>query len=654
MDAGISSEAEQEGWQVAVDRCDLLLAGLDGGEGDGVEDVFNQGAAGEVVDGAFHALQHGADADDVGAALNGFVGGIAGVEVGEDEHGGFAGDGTVGGFGRGDVGDGGGVVLEGAVEEEVGTFLLGQLGGLADFVDVGSSSGFAGGVADHGDACWEAEGDGGVGALNGDVGEGFGVGIGIDGAVAVNEDLVGEAHEEDGGDNLGTGFGFDDLQGGPDGVGGGVNGTGDETVDFAEGEHDGAEPDMVVEEVGGGFGGEAFVFAHFDEGADVVLADVGGVEDFDVGREFDLLAFGNAVDFFGVADEDAAGDAALGAEGGGADGAGFVAFGEDDAFVGGAGEFGEFEAEGGGGEAGFDGDGGVGGDPCAVDVAGDEVHAELDAFEVVGGDLVAHFGDVGGGVPAVGFDVEDGEAGFDGGSAEVEDAGGDFGFAGEQEAGEVDVVEAGKAGGDDDIAAVGGGDEKVAGHKRVEHVGHGAGEQVEFFDATRFHFAFKERGGVEVAGDVDGAAGADFGVFGDGTDEVEAGAADEATVGAEFVDECRERFVVGVGDAVDDAADDGGAIDAAEGFGGVFEAGFKFVEREAAEGAGEDDFGAEGFGELEIEVVGVGVVGRVDETFDDDDIGIGGGLMVDADDAFEEFVDATGGDKAFGLFEGDG
>src|SRR5690606_3705039 len=98
----------------------LLLGGyglgLDGGDGDGVDDVLHGGAAGEVVDGEAEALHDGADGDGAGAALHGFVGVVAGVEVGEDEDGGAPGDLRVGEFGAGDGGVGGGVVLDGSVD----------------------------------------------------------------------------------------------------------------------------------------------------------------------------------------------------------------------------------------------------------------------------------------------------------------------------------------------------------------------------------------------------------------------------------------------------------------------------------------------------------------------------------------------------------
>ena len=70
--------------------------GLDGGDGHGVDDVGDQGAAGQVVDRLAQALEDRPDGDRVGRALHRLVGVVAGVEVGEDEHGGPAGDLAVG------------------------------------------------------------------------------------------------------------------------------------------------------------------------------------------------------------------------------------------------------------------------------------------------------------------------------------------------------------------------------------------------------------------------------------------------------------------------------------------------------------------------------------------------------------------------------
>jgi len=239
------------------------LPRLHGGQGDGVEDVFDGGSATEVVDGFAEALEHRTHGDDVGGALDGFVGGVAGVEVGEDEDVGATGDGAVRGFGPGDFADAGGVVLKGAVDDERRVAAADDIGGLGDFIDVAAGTRAVGRVADHGDDGFDAEGFRGVGALDRDVGEEFGIGVRVHGTVAVNEDLVGKAHEEDRGDGAGVGVGFDQLERGADGVGGALDGPGNKSVHFVEREHDGAKHGVVTQAFDGVLFGHTLAAAAF-------------------------------------------------------------------------------------------------------------------------------------------------------------------------------------------------------------------------------------------------------------------------------------------------------------------------------------------------------------------------------------------------------
>ena len=74
------------------------LHSLNGGEGDGVNNIFNQRAARQIVYRLVQALQHRANAEDVGIALYGFICAVTGVEIRENKHGGFAGHFAVGRF----------------------------------------------------------------------------------------------------------------------------------------------------------------------------------------------------------------------------------------------------------------------------------------------------------------------------------------------------------------------------------------------------------------------------------------------------------------------------------------------------------------------------------------------------------------------------
>ena len=170
---------------------------------------------------------------------------------------------------------------------------------LTDFFDVGAGAGLTGAVTDERDFGRNAEVARGLGALYRDIGEAVGVWVWIDCAVAIDEDLIGQAHEKDGGNDLGFGRGFNELKRGADGVGRGVDGAGDEAIDFVECEHDGAEHDGVFECVASVAFAEVFVLAHLHEGRDVALGDFLGIDDLDAG-EVGVSKLGDAAHFLGL------------------------------------------------------------------------------------------------------------------------------------------------------------------------------------------------------------------------------------------------------------------------------------------------------------------------------------------------------------------
>src|SRR5690606_10701173 len=97
--------------------------------------------------------------------------------------------------------------------------------------------------------------------LHGDVGELLRVRVRVDRAVAVDQYLVGQAHEEHRGDDRGVRGGLDDLEGGPDGRRGGVHGPGHHAGGQALLHHQGAEVVHVGDDVVGQFLGDAAVRA---------------------------------------------------------------------------------------------------------------------------------------------------------------------------------------------------------------------------------------------------------------------------------------------------------------------------------------------------------------------------------------------------------
>lgn len=87
---------------------------------DGEDDIIKGAAAREVRNGEVEALEDGAGDMEAGDVLKGFVEDVAGIEVGDDEDIGVAGDGGVGEFLLGDGGIDGGVELHFAIEEDFG------------------------------------------------------------------------------------------------------------------------------------------------------------------------------------------------------------------------------------------------------------------------------------------------------------------------------------------------------------------------------------------------------------------------------------------------------------------------------------------------------------------------------------------------------
>ena len=174
---------------------------------------------------------------------------------------------------------------------------FGDPGGLADFFHVRAAAGLSGAVADERHTGVDAELLGGFRALDGDVGERLGIGIRVHGAVAIDEHLLGQAHEEDGGDDARAGAGLDELQRGPDGVGGRVHRTGNQAVHLAHGEHHGAEHDVVFQRLERVVLVEVLVFAHLHQRRDVARAQCGGVEDLDFAGNRHAIRGGHAVDF---------------------------------------------------------------------------------------------------------------------------------------------------------------------------------------------------------------------------------------------------------------------------------------------------------------------------------------------------------------------
>ena len=114
----------------------LLLCRLNRSQRDGVDDIVNQCATRQVVNWLTHALQHWPDRNQVSRTLYGFVSGVTGVQVWEDEHGRFTRNWRVRRFRLSHVSHDSRIILQRTIDDQVRTFFLSQTRCFADFLNV--------------------------------------------------------------------------------------------------------------------------------------------------------------------------------------------------------------------------------------------------------------------------------------------------------------------------------------------------------------------------------------------------------------------------------------------------------------------------------------------------------------------------------------
>src|SRR5580658_2597870 len=355
----------------------LSGAGLDRGKRQRVDNVVYQGTAAEVVHRLGEALEHRANAHYLRAALHRLIGGVAGVEVREDEDGGTPGHGAVWPLVVRHRCDGGRVVLQRAVYGQTGFAFTHDPGRLGDLVDVAARPRGAGAEADHRHPGVDAKGPRRGRALDGDVGQVLGVGPGVDGAITVDHDLVGQAHEEHRRHQPAARPGAQDLQRRANRGRGGVDRSGDHAVDLALLEHHGADHDGVGEMIACYLLGPAFVPSQLGQRADVTLGDGPGVDHGDAAGQSQPEAAGQLGDLVRRSQQYAAGNASLRARDRGLHDARLGSFGQHHTRVGGAGELDQLEAEGGGTEPARPGGGAQRLQPDRVQRIGDIVYYPL-------------------------------------------------------------------------------------------------------------------------------------------------------------------------------------------------------------------------------------------------------------------------------------
>ena len=120
--------------------------------GHSIDNIVNGAAAGKVVNRFSHALEHWADGDSIAKVLNSFITCITGLQVGEDEYIGMAGNRAARSFKFANAGNYCGIKLQLAIEQEFRITLMGNFYCAAYFICQLMLGAALGGEAKHGNA----------------------------------------------------------------------------------------------------------------------------------------------------------------------------------------------------------------------------------------------------------------------------------------------------------------------------------------------------------------------------------------------------------------------------------------------------------------------------------------------------------------------
>ena len=236
------------------------------------------------------------------------------------------------------------VKLHLAVELQLRRELLGDDGGVVAERDRAALAGALGGEAQHGNLRVDAEGLGGLGGLDGDLGQllrsrerdltgglvDVVLIVDVDGAVAHGEHLVAADHDEAGAHEVGALLGLDELQRRTDGVRGGVGRAAEQGVGHAHLHEHGAEV-VALLEVGADFFHGHFALAQVKHALShlVHLVVVGGIDDLET-LDVEVAGLGRRLHVIDIADKDRRQEAALLQAGSGLEDAGVGALGVND------------------------------------------------------------------------------------------------------------------------------------------------------------------------------------------------------------------------------------------------------------------------------------------------------------------------------------
>ena len=134
--------------------------------------------------------------------------------------------------------------------------------------------------------------------MQGDFSQLGGARVRVHHAVSIHQHLLGEQHKEHRRHQGAARRGLDQLQGRADGVGGGVDHSGYQTVDLIQCQHHGADHHRVFQLLLGHRCVEALGLAQGHHRLDITTADQVGVEDFQAFRQFEAVGLGHCLDFF--------------------------------------------------------------------------------------------------------------------------------------------------------------------------------------------------------------------------------------------------------------------------------------------------------------------------------------------------------------------
>ncbi len=283
------------------------------------------------------------------------------------------------------------------------------------------------------------------------------------------------------------------------------------------------------------------------------------------------------MDFLGISEQDTAGNISLRAERRRPNRPRLIALGKDDSFLRRSGTLGDPIAKCRRRHARFDGNRGTGSDPIRIDVKGDVIHPELNAFDIVLRHLRIHLMEVGGRFPAVRFDSDHGQASFQAGCTEIPDALIQVKPSREHQPGD-GSLQGRQGNGHDHVAAINWRHQNRPCLESMEHVGNGARQHRNFLHPASLNFALVQHLTAQVTGDIDSATGRQFRILRDGSDKMETAALQQSAFRRERVSKSSQRQLLRVRHMIDDAADDRAGIQPAILSGSDFQPFVKFFD----------------------------------------------------------------------------